>query len=150
MVCQPVPTRSFTPWSASVLGHVAHASVAWPSRLTILVRQRHWNCRLSETSDTSMAATDRTILLPNRHTTQLHVLLSDTAALDSLLLVPLPPSTPLPQLALTLLAPHLPEPLLVPQPPSVERQPLTAPTALPMSDPAALVPQVLVVAAAPC
>jgi len=87
---------------------------------------------------------------PDRHTTRLHVLVSDTAALNSLLLVPLLLSTPLPRPALPLLAPHLPEPPAVPQPPFAERLLLTVPTALPMSDPAALAPQVPVVAAVPC
>lgn len=99
-------------------------------------------------SNKSVAAHYDTVL--NRHTTLLHVLLSDTVALDSLLLVPLLLSTLLPRPAPPLLALLLLEPLAVPQPPFAERQPLTVPTAPPMSDPAALAPQVLVAAAALC
>jgi hypothetical protein len=95
-----------------------------------------------------MAATHH--LFPDCHTTLLHEPLSDTTTLHSLLLVPLLPSTPLPRPALPLLALLLPEPLAVPQLPFAERPLPTALTALPMSDPAALAPQVPVVAAVPC
>jgi hypothetical protein len=128
--------------------HVVHVSVAVPSRLRVACRQAQWNRHQLETSNKTMAATHH--LFPGRHTTLPHVPLSDTAAFNSLLLAPLLLSTPLPRLALPLPAPLLPEPLAVPQLPSAERQLPTVPTAPPMSDPAALVPQVPVVAAVPC